>query len=1072
MLILKIRGSVREAETDIGLPGLLVQVYDPELHYADLLGMTYTGAAGSFEIVSQPEDFREFFDVRPDLYLKVFAPGAADPLYTIDTPVRWNGWGLPEFDVRIPRDRLRDVAPERGIRLLADDGSTRDTFDVGEPLIVEIRGVRPATVHDIVLQSADGSELFTNRLLTDRYGVITPTVIWPQIGLDNPHSEERFSIEKGHARWGGQALALEVREGEQVLMKSMVRVSDGFTRPLVLSTDSDGVVLNGFEAGVHDAIVSGYNLPFHGRIRVYMVPRQHGWWASNQFAPVQLASGRPAYADVDVEEGERSFRARVAQASDLEPGAYDFVVRLLRYGYEDDEDFRLRATDLVAYRTITGLVVRQDFMESKTVLGGCVNALPISGRTIMGPPYFQYADTFQVGENIYGALDPAALDPGHLGKMVALYVIKHPIPQTVTLSGGLQITLPWDRKLYHLPVLGGNAAVQKLKTQVGCINFNTRLLWQNAILEGEYDIVADFGNNISDAALFATDAKFNPPLDIIDGYFLAGFRVVPDPTVYSEFDYAGSFNYIESFPGYRTFTADPGQDYGDESVVVGVKTIKIPRMTITVPMEGKVFFPADMPGATTPAQISTRKPAYPMVVIVHGQGHSYLGYNKLLEHFARNGFIAAAINCANDMHGIDRARLLFEHLPILKAKFGIRMLPFIGLMGHSRGGEAVVIAARLNEEEALGYYFGAIISLAPTSQYVYQSPSGVTFSPSLEGLWATPYLVLYGAMDEDVTGRLAGPTFPQKTGFALYDRAKDAQKSMVFVYGATHNGFIGGVPGFGSNLGHGSDEAQLLVDPVTKSPETQEMIAKGYIMAFFRQHLLGDSRWEGIFRGEWVPATIRQAQGGKARLYVQYAETPNEVVVVDDFEGTHTTISWQSSTISGTVADDGTLPIPTVTYPSPNPDERALFAVDDHSPHATSGLLLRWNNMGDLLRFKIPPVNKDVTKLSVVSFRVTQKAGSTLNPAGQDFYLMLTDTAGKSRSIRVSKFGEIPSPQERENPDFTKSAMRTIRIPLHVFKIEVLGTDRVDLANVASLTFLFSWYAAGEIEIDSVEFAH
>jgi hypothetical protein len=71
--------------------------------------------------------------------------------------------------------------------------------------------------------------------------------------------------------------------------------------------------------------------------------------------------------------------------------------------------------------------------------------------------------------------------------------------------------------LYHLSLLGGNATVQKLKTQAGCINFNTRLLWPNAIVEGEYDIVADFGNNVPDAASFITDATFDPQLDIIDG---------------------------------------------------------------------------------------------------------------------------------------------------------------------------------------------------------------------------------------------------------------------------------------------------------------------------------------------------------------------------------------------------------------------------------------------------------------------------------------------------------------------------------------------------------------------------
>lgn len=386
------------------------------------------------------------------------------------------------------------------------------------------------------------------------------------------------------------------------------------------------------------------------------------------------------------------------------------------------------------------------------------------------------------------------------------------------------------------------------------------------------------------------------------------------------------------------------------------------------------------------------------------------------------------------------------------------MLPIIGLMGHSRGGEAVVIAARLNTEEGLGHHIGAVISLAPTSQYVYQSPSGAIFDPSLEGLWATPYLVLYGAMDEDVAGGAISTSVPQQTGFALYDRARDAKKTMIFVYGATHNGFIGSNPNFGPKLGQNTDKAQLL------KPATQEMIAKSYMMAFFRQHLYGDSRWEGMFRGEWVPSEVQRAEGGKARLYIQHAGNRSDTVVIDDFEGTHTATSWQTSTMQGLVTDDGTLPA--------IPIERELFVVDLNSPHQTSGLVLQRSDPGDYLRFEIPPANRNLTNLSALSFRITQKVGSAANLSGQaqDLYVILTDGNGNGRSVRVSKFAEIPAPQLREVVAYTKSAMCTVRIPLHVFTIEVLNTTRVDLSNVVSLSFLFGVNASGEVEIDSIEF--
>src|SRR5262249_28162450 len=157
--------------------------------------------------------------------------------------------------------------------------------------------------------------------------------------------------------------------------------------------------------------------------------------------PVVLSTGRPAWADAQVDE-RRFIRARLASARELEPGAYDFIVRHVRYGYEDEEDLQLRASDVVT-RRYTGLVVRADFMGRKAVRGGCSNTMPISGRTVAGRPYFEYADTFQLGEDIYGALDPLALAPGVLGKMVALYVIQHKTAAQWSL----------DPSLSHLAVL-------------------------------------------------------------------------------------------------------------------------------------------------------------------------------------------------------------------------------------------------------------------------------------------------------------------------------------------------------------------------------------------------------------------------------------------------------------------------------------------------------------------------------------------------------------------------------------------------------------------------------------------
>jgi hypothetical protein len=602
--------------------------------------------------------------------------------------------------------------------------------------------------------------------------------------------------------------------------------------------------------------------------------------------------------------------------------------------------------------------------------------------------------------------------------MVALYVIQHKTAAQWTA----------DPSLNHLAVLGGNAAVQKFLTQPGCINFNELLLWPNASQAGDYDIVADFGNNTANPSAFVPNAQYNMPLDICDGYFVPGFRVVPDPTTDTQFANAGTFSYNDG-------PVTVNDDFG----------------AVTLDRQAIVYFPADAPGATAPGQISSAQSHYPLLIIVHGNSSattSYLGYNYLLEHWAKNGFIAASVHCSPGMDATGRARVMFEHIGLLKSQFGAKLQNNIGIMGHSRGGEAVLAALRLNHDEALGNNFAAVICLAPSDWILHE-----TMQPA----WAVPLQTVYGSMDGDITG---GSPLPMETGFAIFDRASGAVKSMVFIYGAIHDRFNtvwgDGDLGFG-NLG-GSDFPKVI------SADAHHKIAQGYMTAFFRRHLRGETQWEGIFTGEWRPAAVDAADGGSVKTYHQYTGTARREV--DNFEGAHTPASWQTSTIGGAVNDDGSLPV--------QPLEDDLWGFDSNSPHQTAGLLCRWDAPGDHLRFDVPAGQRDVRGFSVLSFRITQKNGSPSNPVGmaQDLYVTLKGVNGKSRSIRAAAFGEIPYPDQRYYSEFTKSAMRTVRIPLASYTIAVINTDPVDLKHVVSVSFDFGMKSMGEIEVDSVEFSN
>ncbi|MCP4246965.1 MAG: hypothetical protein GY778_07935, partial [bacterium] len=200
--------------------------------------------------------------------------------------------------------------------------------------------------------------------------------------------------------------------------------------------------------------------------------------------------------------------------------------------------------------------------------------------------------------------------------------------------------------------------------------------------------IADFGNDTQDPAAFTPDASFDQPLDLVDGKLVAGFRVVADPGVATKTGlHAGSYSYTQATQGSIS-VSDPGGDLPSP---------------VTVNLIAEVRFPADNANVTNPANISTSQGTYPLLVCVHGNGHSYQNYTYLLEHWAKNGFIAASIHLNGGMAGEGRASVLFKHIDILKTLFPGKVQNKIGIMGHSRGGEGVVSAARMNHQQTLGH---------------------------------------------------------------------------------------------------------------------------------------------------------------------------------------------------------------------------------------------------------------------------------------------------------------------------------------------------------------------------------
>ncbi len=141
-----------------------------------------------------------------------------------------------------------------------------------------------------------------------------------------------------------------------------------------------------------------------------------------------------------------------------------------------------------------------------------------------------------------------------------------------------------------------------------------------------------------------------------------------------------------------------------------------------------------------------------------------------------------------------RADLVLEALKFLKRRAAVQgdvlfnrfNFERVALMGHSRGGDAVVRVVKKNRAAPAPNRFGILTtcSLAPTDVTGGQAAAKRIF---LEQNDLEFYSVLYGALDGDVSG-VGGSHGAFGTGFRHYDRAR-CQKALVFAERCCHNSF-------------------------------------------------------------------------------------------------------------------------------------------------------------------------------------------------------------------------------------------------------------------------------------------
>lgn len=296
------------------------------------------------------------------------------------------------------------------------------------------------------------------------------------------------------------------------------------------------------------------------------------------------------------------------------------------------------------------------------------------------------------------------------------------------------------------------------------------------------------------------------------------------------------------------------------------------------PLNGRVWYP-DGPGP------------FPLVVIAHGNhdptDYSDPGYRYLGELLASRGFILVSID-ENYINGSlrgendGRAWIMLEHLKAWKAFTDSARNPFyrkvdwneIAIMGHSRGGGAVVHAVQFNRlsrypDDAnvrFDFHFNirSVVAIAPVDgQY---KPAG-EFDP-IENV---NFLVMHGSHDGDVS---------EFMGLRPYERlrftdGKPYFKSAWYVYRANH----GQWNSIWNNHDNGPRSANRLDLRALLSPDEQRQFARVVIGGFLEATLHHRTEYLPMFRdqrtiGHWLPKTmyITRFQESSFRLLAGYDE--------------------------------------------------------------------------------------------------------------------------------------------------------------------------------------------------------
>lgn len=433
-------------------------------------------------------------------------------------------------------------------------------------------------------------------------------------------------------------------------------------------------------------------------------------------------------------------------------------------------------------------------------------------------------------------------------------------------------------------------------------------------------------------------------------------------------------------------------------------------------VRGSVYYPADDDGKGLPFNERLRTTGrVPVVVMAHGNHDpadpSYLGYDYFQHSLAKMGIVAVSVDC-NALNGAaggvgnieDRADLIIDtirHFQGLDATPGSLFsgcLDFgrLGLMGHSRGGDAVVTVPTVIG--AIGVTIRAVLALAPTNfRYWYGmatiGPAGYAFSTILP------------AADGDVV---------DNNGAQFYDTSSpDPFTSQVYVHATNHNFF---------NRQWAYDDGVTAV----LSRGAHERILDVYGSALFRGRLLSDGS------ERYLLGTVRPAGAPTDVVHLAYrVDGALDVDHHDDANTIHVnSLGLPTTQTGGASAEE---------YPF----DQVGGAFNASFFGLTVGMVLEPKEPGSGFRSEIG--RRDL-RAQQVWLRVAEVVDGAVPKDGTRFELGIEDANGTVGWIGSDSVGGVPRPFER--PGQSKTMLSTLRFTPRCAR---RGRSRLDLSRVVAL---------------------